>query len=409
MDNLRFAPIAADALLFRAQTSPQRPALIVSGIAASYLDTYRQLCKVAAALASQPEVFKARLIGVAHPNPRVQLLVLFALEAMGIAALPFVQPADSGIEAALADCDLVLAADPLERLRIATVLLSPQWLQTALLAAHVGLKPKRIPVSRTVNVFTTSGSSSAAKGVLLDSDRLDARIRARLWQCGLRPNSQVLAAMPPANSAVYFIVQAALRMGAAVNFADPLQLLADAANWTHAIILPIHLRHLAEAASGPPPARQLEVYAVGARISQQVRELARSKLNARVHEAYGTTETGWLTLTDSTLGDVLPGVDVEVVDEDRRVLALNQVGEVRARSQEMASRYLDAGLTAARFADGWYYTGDLGRLTTHRRLELLGRTDAMLNFGGLKLSAEVIEESLVQQQLALDLASGFAY
>ncbi len=342
---------------------------------------------------------------MAHGDPGVHLLVLFALEAMGIATLPFQQPADGGIEAALAHCDLILAAEPLERLVLPTVILSTKWLLEAFDARRVALIARRIPAHQTVNVFTTSGSSSAAKGIVFDSDRLDARIRARLWQYGLSATSHVLAAMPPGTSSTYFIAQAALRVGATLNFADPAKPLADAACWTHAIILPIHLRLLAEASEDLPPARQLNVYVVGARLSAQVRELARVKLNAQVHEAYGTTETGWLTLMDTTfVGDVLPDVDVEVVDQERRVQPIGQIGEVRARSPEMASRYLDADLTSACFREGWYYTGDVGRLTAYRRLELLGRTDAMLNFGGLKLSAEVIEDTLAQHQLGADLA-----
>jgi acyl-CoA synthetase (AMP-forming)/AMP-acid ligase II len=399
------APIAADLLAFRAAHSPAAIALIVHGAVANYAEVYAEFCKIAAALAERQEVVAARLIGVAHRHPGVHLLLLYALEALGIATLPFVQPADEGIEAALSYCDLLIADQPLERLARPVLLLTATWLTLALRrpAADPVLQSKR--AIGPVNVFTTPGSTSAAKGVVFDHQRLDARIRARLWQYGLNASSCVLVGMPPSTSSAYLIAQAALRAGACICFADPHRPFDELQRWTHAILLPIHLRLLAEAAVGPAPARQLDVIVVGARCPDQIRVMARERLNAHVHEAYGTTETGWLAVMDDDhRGDVLPDVEVEIVNQQRTALSIGEVGEVRARSPEMASGYLDASLTAQRFDGGWYYTGDLARLIGPRRLELMGRTDAMLNFGGLKVSAEVIEETLAAASLASDLA-----
>ncbi len=71
----------------------------------------------------------------------------------------------------------------------------------------------------------------------------------------------------------------------------------------------------------------------------------------------------------------------------------------------MASGYLDQALSSAAFRDGWYYTGDFARMPAARRIELIGRADALLNFGGIKISPETIEAALTARSIAADVAA----
>lgn len=71
----------------------------------------------------------------------------------------------------------------------------------------------------------------------------------------------------------------------------------------------------------------------------------------------------------------------------------------------MGSGYLDRALSSTAFRDGWYYTGDLARMPATRRIELIGREDAILNFGGIKISPETIEAALMARSIAADVAA----
>jgi long-chain acyl-CoA synthetase len=52
------------------------------------------------------------------------------------------------------------------------------------------------------------------------------------------------------------------------------------------------------------------------------------------------------------VGKVIPGVEVKFVD-----------GEIVVKSNDMIQGYADDPvLSAQRFKDGWYYTGDLGHM-----------------------------------------------
>jgi len=68
---------------------------------------------------------------------------------------------------------------------------------------------------------------------------------------------------------------------------------------------------------------------------------------------------------------------------------------VRVRGDHVANAYAsDPKATAKFFRDGWFFPGDLGRLTTDGMLVIVGRQNVILNFGGEKINPESIEAVL---------------
>jgi acyl-CoA synthetase (AMP-forming)/AMP-acid ligase II len=94
----------------------------------------------------------------------------------------------------------------------------------------------------------------------------------------------------------------------------------------------------------------------------------------------------------SYVGDVLPDVDVQIVDPETRVpVPDGQIGLVRTRSSTMALEYLgDPVATAESWRDGWFYAGDLG-LLKGSKLFLAGRESEIINIGGLKVDPARID------------------
>jgi acyl-CoA synthetase (AMP-forming)/AMP-acid ligase II len=331
-----------------------------------------------------------------------------AFEALGIATLPFVQPTDPNIAMALRYCDLIASQEAVPGYPGPFMALSQAWTKSMFGPAKQSeLILRRGPLNQLIHVFTTSGSSGAAKGIRFNREVKEARVRARLWQYGLEAKSRLLIAMPPSTSSGFFVAEAAFRVGATVlmfDHQDPERYLQQA---THMIILPLHLRALCERIrSKPRQGPRCKVFVVGATLSHDMRALASATLNAEVVEAYGTTETAWLAeITESAVGEILPTVRLQVVDDAGGVLPVGAVGEIRARTPEMGLGYLDDAQTASSFRDGWYYTGDLGRMRSNGRIEVLGRRDHLMNLGGIKVSPELIEDILAPLFLARDLAA----
>jgi acyl-coenzyme A synthetase/AMP-(fatty) acid ligase len=58
----------------------------------------------------------------------------------------------------------------------------------------------------------------------------------------------------------------------------------------------------------------------------------------------------------------------------------------------MAAAYVDdEPASQAAFRDGWFYSGDWGALIQPRLLRLAGRSDDLVNIGGIKLPAAQLE------------------
>jgi acyl-coenzyme A synthetase/AMP-(fatty) acid ligase len=144
---------------------------------------------------------------------------------------------------------------------------------------------------------------------------------------------------------------------------------------------------------------------MGARLSLALRSRAVGKLHATVHDGYGANETGPISVVDADgAGDILPDVEVEVVDDEGKVLPDGELGRIRVRSASQISGYLEPEHDRRYLQGGWFDTGDMGKIVSPRRLLVLGRPDAMLNVGGLKVAAEEIEDLLMRGAIAGDSA-----
>jgi acyl-CoA synthetase (AMP-forming)/AMP-acid ligase II len=111
-----------------------------------------------------------------------------------------------------------------------------------------------------------------------------------------------------------------------------------------------------------------------------------------VLEGYGLTETGGVAR--STLVARRPG---SVGRSSGLEIAILEDGEIAVRGPSVASGYLDnPEATQAAFRDGWFHTGDLGRLDGDGFLFLTGRLKEMINRGGEKIVPEEVDRALAE-------------
>jgi acyl-coenzyme A synthetase/AMP-(fatty) acid ligase len=113
---------------------------------------------------------------------------------------------------------------------------------------------------------------------------------------------------------------------------------------------------------------------------------------------YGSTEAGVAALAPydmiadvpGAVGYIMPGVDVEIVDNAQRVVPHGKEGFVRVRSPVFAEN-----MAASQSTDQWFYPGDLGSITESGILCIAGRNNDVVNRGGEKLSIVDIEHFLM--------------
>ena len=401
--------MTAELIAFHARRTPQALAIVdVDGAELSYAQLERLLASLADQLRQDvPLLFSSDLVGLACDARRWHLLLMLALEALGVAVLPFVQPSDPEFAIAVNRCDLVLAQHPVPGCQVNTVLITEKWLADVSLRQDAPpLSCYRWPPHRTALVLLTSGSSGVGKCVPLDQAAIEARDNNRVWQYGLSDTTRFLIALAVNVTGILFTARGVLRCGGALLFWSPDRPLEGFARCTHSILLPVHIRGLLDLiAPNYQPARRVKLYSLGARLGMALRERAVARLGVELQNVYGSNEAGaclWIASND--IGEVLPGVELQVVDDSGKPLPRGVPGIIRARAPEMSHAYLDAELTQQRYFDGWFLTGDQGVLHAPRQVQLMGRVDALLNIGGVKIAPEEIEELLLQDKLGLDLA-----
>ncbi|MBW8876580.1 MAG: acyl--CoA ligase [Acidobacteria bacterium] len=129
----------------------------------------------------------------------------------------------------------------------------------------------------------------------------------------------------------------------------------------------------------------------GAPLWPDVREEFRARYGLDISDYYGIAETGPCTFEreadhHSGLGRPLPGAEIRIAPGPEDPDGPEETGEVLVRTASMASGYLNhPGLFEQRLdADGFYHSGDRGRLVDGR-LHLVGRTQDHINVAGRKI------------------------
>ena len=126
------------------------------------------------------------------------------------------------------------------------------------------------------------------------------------------------------------------------------------------------------------------------------------RFGAPICQHYGSSETGAVTThfpsevpaRPASVGRPMSGVEVSLVEQGRPVPPGSE-GEVVVTSGAVARGYvLGAPDGQSPLEDGTFRTGDIGRLDADGFLTLVGRRDAMINVGGLKVSPVEVSATL---------------
>lgn len=127
---------------------------------------------------------------------------------------------------------------------------------------------------------------------------------------------------------------------------------------------------------------------------------------------YGTTESGVIAHAPlpparAPAGSVGRAVNVElrIVDDAGRSLGHEETGEIVVRGPEIFDGYEnDDDANRAAFRDGWFRTGDIGRIDRDGFVYLLGRQADIINRGGMKVAPSEVEAALAGHPKVIEAA-----
>lgn len=123
--------------------------------------------------------------------------------------------------------------------------------------------------------------------------------------------------------------------------------------------------------------------------------LFHERFGFHVRQLYGSTETGTISVnlnedvgtTLESVGTPLPGIEIAIFLEGGQAAPSGEMGEIAVKSASAICGYEDLDdVNREVFRDGYFFTGDMGRMDGSGHVYLMGRKKLFINKGGYKIS-----------------------
>ncbi len=265
-------------------------------------------------------------------------------------------------------------------------------------------------------LLQSSGTTGRPKIVRRSARSLDAVAQNVADSVGLLPTDRVMGLVPACHSyGVENVVTGPMWAGCCVHLCPILDanVLARHLAEQHITVLPsvpAMFDMLAQVDAPPPMSHLRQVYSAGAILPPSVFDAFLDRYGVRIGQLYGMTEIGSVTFNDAneanhdagSVGQSMSGVRIRILDLNKPDLSSpmpeHAEGEVAVSAPSMLSGYLedadDTAMTSTAIQDGFFLTGDLGRIDERGRLTITGRRKLVINVGGMKVSLLEVEDVL---------------
>ena len=260
----------------------------------------------------------------------------------------------------------------------------------------------------------TSGTTGAAKGVILTHDGVLERTRAANQGLGLTCEDRVLWVLPMsyhffATILLYLEVGSTIVVGPDY-LAESILDTALRHEATFLYVTPMHVRMLTAEKSGralPPKLRR--VMSVSSRLHPQSARDFFARYGVAVAQGYGIIEVGLplMNLEDAmehpeAVGRPLPGFDAAILNENLKPVVTGQTGQLALRGPGMFAGYLNPQKRREEvLCDGRFLTGDLAHQDDAGRIVIDGRLKTVIDVAGHKVFPEEVAAVLDQHPAVL--------
>ena len=291
------------------------------------------------------------------------------------------------------------------------------------------LPPLRVDASPMLILYT-SGTTGPPKGAVLSRRNIAANLDSLAEAWAWTERDTVVHSLPLIHAhGLVLGLFGSLRVGGALHYVPRFspegvaRAMTDRRHeQTMFFAVPTMYHRLAEAAEGDETLRDALrkprlLVSGSAGLSLREHEHIQALTGRGVHERYGLTETlincgvrAAHAPMPGYVGPPLPGVELKLVDEQRRDIDARDdetIGEVAVRSAAVFSGYLNRDDATAEVMDpdGWFFTGDLATRTAQGTIRILGRRSTdLIKTGGYRVGAGEIEACLLEHPAVREVA-----
>ncbi len=258
-------------------------------------------------------------------------------------------------------------------------------------------------------ILYTSGTTGRSKGAMLSHGNLLSNARTLKDYWGWKPGDVLIHALPIFHVHGLFVaLHGALINGSKMIWMakfDPQRVVKKLPEATVFMGVPtLYVRLLAEPGLNHEVCRHMRLFVAGsAPLLIETFNEWQHRTGHTIVERYGMSETAMLTSNPyriepgkqrrgGTVGLALPGVTVRVQDEGGVVLPTGEIGGIQVTGPNVFKGYWRMPeKTKEEFTDGFFKTGDVGKIDADGYITIVGRSKDLIISGGYNVYPAEIE------------------
>ena len=258
-------------------------------------------------------------------------------------------------------------------------------------------------------ILYTSGTTGRSKGAMLSHGNLASNAFTLRDAWRFSADDVLLHALPIFHTHGLFVAtNVTLACGAAMIFLPRFETRAVMAALPRATVMmgvpTFYIRLLAEAAFDRDLVSHMRLFISGsAPLAPDIHREFEARTGHAILERYGMTETNMNTSNPydgdripGTVGLPLPGVEIRIADSATGgVLPRGEVGVIEIRGPNVFKGYWRMPeKTAAEFREGYFVSGDMGRVDQRGYVSIVGREKDLIIAGGFNVYPAGVEDAI---------------
>jgi phenylalanine ammonia-lyase len=293
----------------------------------------------------------------------------------------------------------------------------------ALAEMVAGVSPETVPAVMDRDdpsaILYTSGTTGQPKGACLSHGNVISNMHSFNHNCVMRPDDRLLLFLPlfhcfgqnailnsGLNACATIVLHRAFHPGAILRSVAEDQV-------TMFFGVPTTFIQMYNLAAPSDMSSVRYYFSAAATLPREIARQWHEKYHRVINEGYGLTETSpfasynhqlWYKL--GSIGAPIENVEMRVVDVETGVeVAAGESGEIVVRGPNVMLGYWNRPEdTAKAIRNGWFHTGDIGRVDENDYFYITDRLKDMINVGGRKVYPVEVENAIYQHPAVEEVA-----
>ena len=426
-----------DALEYGNRHFPDKQAILFSGQSITYGELHRQACHLSSAFKEVACLNAGDRVALFLPNRPEFIFAYYAAVRLGAIAVSLnVMLKHDEVKFILNDSEssiLITTNDLMEQvpdvrevssLKKILCVDKPERADVLPLEDFLALTSAKTSGANLANdngaaILYTSGTTGKPKGALLSHGNIISNIRATRHHTQMASDDRLICYLPLFHCfGQNFIMNAALDAGATLVLHERFQV--------EEILGSVKTDRVTMFFGVPPVYQRLlsvpnieeyfrnvrYCFTAAAPMPVVVARHWQRRVGQIIYEGYGLTETSPFAsynhdslYREGSVGTPVEEVKMKIVDAEGRALPTGETGEIAIKGPNVMLGYFRRPKeTAEAIRDGWFLTGDIGKIDNDGYFYLVDRAKDMINVSGFKVWPREVEEVLLQHSSVSEVA-----